>query len=79
MVWSARTRLTSDDLVVEPDSAAGRFKGRLEEVAAASVAAVERVAGPRAKGRGETTLLSRETMQIAEHARTGIEEGWSGD
>lgn len=53
---SARTGLTDNDLVVEPELRAGRFWGLSEEVEAASVGAVECVSGPRAEARGGTTL-----------------------
>lgn len=47
---SVRTLLTNDDWVLEPDLTIGRFRGHFGEVAAASVAAMERSTGLRVGG-----------------------------
>lgn len=67
-------RLTGNDSVVEPDFTAGRLKGRSEKVATASIAKVQCAIGPCAGVRGGKTLTSCESSQLAERARTVVEE-----
>lgn len=73
---SVQTRLTCDESAVEPNTTAERLRGRLDEVTGANVASVKRVTGPQVGGRGITTQVSCETLRVAKHARTEIEEGW---